>query len=1088
VKGLVVLSFLSACTAFTRTAPAPLPRTTHLGLELQRLEVGNGLRVVIVRDPTASEVQVTMRYAVGSVDDPAGQEGIAHLVEHLMYQQVLGAQSLFAHLEGVATFFNGETTFDATTYVERANRDHLDELLSIEAVRAGLRCTSITDSGFERERAVVTNELRQRDAATQLYDALQDAAYPEGHPYRRPVGGSIDSVSAITRAQACAFADAHYAPNNAVLVVSGNISAAEVEASLKKFIAKLGKRAVTAQVALPDVVEPTSAEKLAVAAAVDVPAVVVAWRLPRDPRTQIRVRALANAVQTIVDAKIRGSINLVELGDVRAPTLALIAVPAEGEAIEQVTAAIDRTAHGLGEVFDATNAISIGELEFDRVQQSAIYRLFSSLEDGPTGARDVAFAADVLAGADPLETLAAELTGLRQLGRAEAGEVAAKYLGLAHARVVVLRPSGLHTGHEVTLAAAVHDLGQRRDPPDLSLAQAPLASAAAAPHVEAMRTRVLPNGMHVVLLPLASVPSVDLRLVFATGTGDEPATQRGAAMLSAYSLTWDYRYLNDLLLFAAAGGGIHADVDFDSTSFDARGVDMHLDLLLAGLRRLVRDGLYEPGAAHAANVIHRESKRDDDEGALTDAWRTALYGADHPYFGAGMIRHLNHTLTVAQLRAFRAAHYTPANATLVIAGEFDARAADRWIDYLFGDWSGAAPAPRAMTAAAPKPIALATYTDTSQIHVAIDLPALAGTPATRLVAAEMLAELAASARQELGASYDLAAALVSSRLASDYTIAGWIEAPRAAEALKLLAERIAALRVDSPLGHELAARTFVTARAKVVTHLRSLAGGAASLANRVEADVALGRPPLDDLETAHAVAALTIDGMTATLAELDLAHAIVALRGPKPETDVALAALGRTPTVLPPRPPPADVDEPDPTTATSQHLTDADLEPAITDAPPANRLTYNVTAGYTAATILELDVSGLQLSGELGYRFDEISTIGLHVGLGRISGDYVMGFTTPTPHTLVAYPIELAAYAQGTAYDRFFGTIFMGLHLTEISDVTTEWQQSLGAGLMAGVDIFKFPTYRVGVFAGLQGELLANEGYAAFTFGLVMRH
>ena len=120
--------------------------------------------------------------------------------------------------------------------------------------------------------------------------------------------------------------------------------------------------------------------------------------------------------------------------------------------------------------------------------------------------------------------------------------------------------------------------------------------------------------------------------------------------------------------------------------------------------------------------------------------------------------------------------------------------------------------------------------------------------------------------------------------------------------------------------------------------------------------------------------------------------------------------------------------------------------------------------------------------------FDEISTVGLHVGLGRISADYVMGFTTPIPHTLVAYPIELAAYAQGTAYNRFFGTIFMGLHLTRISDVTSEWQHSLGAGLMAGADIFKFPSYRLGVFAGLQGELLANEGYAAFTFGLVMRH
>ena len=100
----------------------------------------------------------------------------------------------------------------------------------------------------------------------------------------------------------------------------------------------------------------------------------------------------------------------------------------------------------------------------------------------------------------------------------------------------------------------------------------------------------------------------------------------------------------------------------------------------------------------------------------------------------------------------------------------------------------------------------------------------------------------------------------------------------------------------------------------------------------------------------------------------------------------------------------------------------------------------------------------------------------------------MIGFTTPIAHTLVAYPIELAAYIQGAAYDRLCGNIFMGLHLTEISDVTSEWQESLGAGLMAGADILKFPSYRLGVFAGIQGELLANEGYAALTFGLVMRH
>ena len=121
-----------------------------MNLAIKGLVLPNGMPVVIVEDPTASEIDVTTRYRVGSVDDPPDHPGMAHLVEHLMFQQTLGSKSLFAHLEDDASWFNGETTFDATTYMSRAPMAKLDELLSIEAVRVGFRCTSISDAVFER--------------------------------------------------------------------------------------------------------------------------------------------------------------------------------------------------------------------------------------------------------------------------------------------------------------------------------------------------------------------------------------------------------------------------------------------------------------------------------------------------------------------------------------------------------------------------------------------------------------------------------------------------------------------------------------------------------------------------------------------------------------------------------------------------------------------------------------------------------------------------------------------------------------------------------------------------------------------------
>src|SRR6185312_13238573 len=96
--------------------PRPRPpnapaRDPDLRLAISTRTLDNGLRVVVVRDPTATDVQVTMRYAVGASSD-GPTPGIAHLVEHLMFQQDLGRQPVFARLEDLTTYFNAGTTFD----------------------------------------------------------------------------------------------------------------------------------------------------------------------------------------------------------------------------------------------------------------------------------------------------------------------------------------------------------------------------------------------------------------------------------------------------------------------------------------------------------------------------------------------------------------------------------------------------------------------------------------------------------------------------------------------------------------------------------------------------------------------------------------------------------------------------------------------------------------------------------------------------------------------------------------------------------------------------------------------------------------
>lgn len=1065
-----------------------------MSLSITELELPNGMRVVLVRDPAATEVEVTTRYQVGSVDDTPEHPGIAHLVEHLMYQQTLGAKSLFAHLEDDATWFNGNTTFDATTFMSRGTPDHLDALLSIEAVRVGFRCTSITDSVFAREREVVVNEVRQHDAVSELWAAVNAAVYPEGHPYRQPTGGSVDSVRAITREQACAFADAHYAPGNAVLVVSGDVTPEQLIGSLKKFLARVARRQVVPPLPVPAL--PAGGRKLTAPAPIDEPALLIAWPMPTAPRDRVEVEAIAATAAARIDQNVKGHVGEAIIGDRRAQMLGIIVSIAPDEAADDVMLAVQRALDDMPSVLERTQVETLNELAFDRMQQGAIYRTYAGLAAPET--RDSMLAAAVLAGRDPNAVLDAEFAGLRDLDPAAAAEIARAHLGFDQATIVTLQPAGKKRGEEVSLGAAIHDLGQRRDPADPAEAHRALA-AGPTPSI-GMRTRTLPNGLRVVLMPSGSVPTVDIRLVFAAGTGDESVARRGVALVSAYGLSFDLRYVNDLLLFVGAGGTQDVDVGTDTTTFSARGVDMHLDLLLAGLRRWVREGYYDDSADAMLDVLRAEAKRGHDSGALTDAWRTALYGAGHPYVAAGLIRDIARAVSSDDAAAFRAEHYTPDNATLVISGHFDVALANRWIDYLFADWRGHAVA-RTAPRAAPTPASLATIDDTAQVGLSIAMPTTAGTRATRLVAAAMLAEIADDVRHQLGASYGLGAWLDEQRLASNYVITGSVDAARAGDALQLVHDRLEHLRSDPAA----AASAFVEARHHVLAQLDSFAG-ASDLAARVQHDVATEHAMLSDVETATEVRALTIEAMTATLGELDLARASVMLRGPDADVHHGFDVLGRTPTILKVGKAVEDTEDVPGENASRPHhdrprVTLDDIETALTDQGAPSAWTMTVGLGYTANSLVEPDdrlhfdcCGGLALAAEIGYRFDARQAVGLHLGLGATSGTYGIDATPTSRYSMSVLPVDIEGFAQATAYDRLWGALLLGAHYDGVSAsptttaaATTSWTGGIAIGIEGGVDLMHIGMQRLGVFMQVEGTLVSDTGYGAITIGAAYR-
>jgi zinc protease len=206
-----------------------------LGIGHWRLE--NGLEVILAPDPTATSVSYTTWYKVGSrhEDAAAGQTGLAHLFEHLMFTQTRSAAGPgdFDHrMETVGGNVNAMTSYDYTAYQDDLPPDALALAVEMEADR--MVNLALTDKQVETERDVVVEERLSsvEDSVDGLLDERMHLQTFKNHPYRFPVIGLMKDIKAVTSDKALRFYRAFYAPNNAVVVVAGRFDETAALASI----------------------------------------------------------------------------------------------------------------------------------------------------------------------------------------------------------------------------------------------------------------------------------------------------------------------------------------------------------------------------------------------------------------------------------------------------------------------------------------------------------------------------------------------------------------------------------------------------------------------------------------------------------------------------------------------------------------------------------------------------------------------------------------------------------------------------------------------------------------------------------------
>ncbi|GAC1567251.1 MAG: pitrilysin family protein [Vulcanimicrobiaceae bacterium] len=696
--GALVLAFGSTQSA-PRAYAAPLATRAHAAplavtSDVLKATLANGLRVVIVRNALAPVVSTDLTYLVGSRDDPADVPGMAHAQEHMMFRGTknLSTGALGTIATALGGTFNAETSDTLTQYEFTVPATHLDAVLRIESDR--MRDVIDAQSQWENERGAIDQEVA-RDESSPGGDFFRDAqAFAfAGTPYARQGVGTRAAFARLTGPQIHAFHDRWYAPNNAVLVIAGDVDSARALASVRSFFETIPKRAIPQH---PHArFEPLARKTIVRPTTLTYPLAAVAYRLPGIESPDF----LASFILQQALGATRGPFrSLVDRGEaLDAQWVAMPYFP-EGQ-LGMATAALgpggdplaksreleailhDIARDGISrELFETTKRQAIAGQELSRNSISALasdWATTIALDNEPSIAREQ----ELLAGV----TLA------------DVDRVARTYLVADRAIVGALTPTP--TASNSAPASPPQKGPERPLPAQAAVTSLPPWAADLVSHVEVAAAAQpehtkLPNGLTVIVRPATISDSVvAYGAIRSNAALQEPAGKEGVASVLDGMFPYGTR-ARDRSAFLRAqddidtqiGGGANFGLQTTSKSF-ARAVD-----LLAENERTPR---FDRATFELARRRALEELKTALGGTASYAERQAarkLLPAGDPTLREATPASLE-ALTLDDVRAYYERTFRPDLATIVVAGNITPDVARGEIARAFGSWRATGEAP-----------------------------------------------------------------------------------------------------------------------------------------------------------------------------------------------------------------------------------------------------------------------------------------------------------------------------------------------------------------------------------------------------------
>jgi predicted Zn-dependent peptidase len=709
------LRFLVLAVALAAGAGAVVAKVpaTPAGVDIayQEFTLPNGLRVIVHTDRKAPIVAVNLWYHVGSKDESAGHTGFAHLFEHLMFQSSENHKGeYFTPFKQVgATDQNGTTNTDRTNYFENVPTTALDTALFMESDRMGHLVGAIDQSALDEQRGVVQNEKRQGENQPygRSYDALVKALYPVGHPYHHTVIGSMNDLNAASLDDVKTWFRSWYGPNNAVLVLAGDIDLATAKAKVAQYFGD-----IPASASLPRkpamVAARTTSTRATMTDHVAQARVIRVWNVPQydSPdveRLQLFAQVLGGSRASRLDKRLA-------FGD---------------KTVDHVSASMD--ASELGGTFDITADVKQG-VDPAVVEKAIDEELQKLLADGPTAAEldqaRTVFKAGFVRGIERIGGFGGKADALAEctVYTGNPGcfrDSLARIASSTPAQVKAVANHWLRAGdHTLTISPGevtpivedptVHGASATIPPPDPRFHTMPttLDRSKGVPVTSefpdlkfpALQRATLSNGTHVILAERHDVPVVQMSMEFPGGFASDRGRKAGTASFAMGMLdegAGEYDAIAYANRIEQLGAVIGASSGLDTADVSLSALKENLDPSLALYADVIRRPRFAPADIDRVRANWLAGIRQEKTQPAAMGMRVIgplLYGAGHPYgipfTGSGYEADIA-ALTRDDLVAWQREQLRPDTATVVVVGDTTLAQIVPALEKHFGDWKPA---------------------------------------------------------------------------------------------------------------------------------------------------------------------------------------------------------------------------------------------------------------------------------------------------------------------------------------------------------------------------------------------------------------